>query len=120
MWLSLGQGRLQLDGDSPVVFRHAQGCWVECVEGRLWLTVTGQPGDHFLVPGERVRIVSNGLALVSGFPSGTAYLYREAPWPMLRAVWALLRRNVARGRSRVRGMSKPLATWRLRSMPRRL
>lgn len=89
MWLSLRQGRLQLNGDSPLAFRQARGYWVECVEGRLWLTVTGQPGDFLLDAGQRVRIASNGLALVAGLPAGTLRLYREPAWP-LRSVSRLL------------------------------
>lgn len=87
MWLSLKQGRLQLNGDVPVAFRNARGYWVECVDGRLWLTVTGQPGDFLLGAGERLRIESKGLALVAGLPAGTLCLYREAAWPLRSAGW---------------------------------
>lgn len=97
MWLSLDQGLLQLRGDSPAAFRQARGYWVECVEGRLWLTITGQPGDFLLSAGERLRIDSNGLALVEGFPGGTLRLYRQSRWPV-RSIWFLLRRLLADGR----------------------
>ncbi|QBK03891.1 DUF2917 domain-containing protein [Hylemonella gracilis] len=119
MWLSLGQGRLQLDGDTPVAFRRARGCWIECTQGRLWITVTGQPGDIFLAPGERVRIVSNGLALVSGFPSGTVSLVHEASWPLLRTTWDLLRQGTAKHRRRAQALTRPLSAWRLRPVLRR-
>jgi hypothetical protein len=93
MWLSLKQGRLQLNGDVPLVFRRARGYWIECVDGRIWLTVTGQPGDFLLGAGERLRIESNGLALVAGLPAGSLCLYREAAWPLrsARLLWRRLR-----------------------------
>ena len=91
MWISLKQGRLQLNGDSPLAFRQARGYTIECVEGRLWLTITGQAGDFLLGAGERLRIDSNGLALVAGFPAGTLRLTREASWP-LRSASLLLQR----------------------------
>lgn len=89
MWLSLKQGSLQLDGDAPLAFRQARGYWVCCVDGQLWLTIAGQPGDHLLAAGDRVRIDSNGLALISGLPTGTLRLYREASWPLRSAHWLL-------------------------------
>ncbi|WP_050797442.1 DUF2917 domain-containing protein [Hylemonella gracilis] len=119
MWLSLGQGRLQLDGDTPVAFHRARGCWIECTQGRLWITVTGQPEDIFLSPGERVRIVSHGLALVSGFPSGTVSLVHEASWPLLRTTWDLLRQGTAKHRRRAQALARPLSAWRLRPVLRR-
>lgn len=99
MWLSLKQSRLQLNGDSPVTFRRARGYWVECVDGRIWLTVTGQAGDFLLSAGERLRIESNGLALVAGLPGGTLRLYREASWPLrsARVLWSRLRGAPASG-----------------------
>lgn len=95
MWLSLKQGRLQLSGDTPVAFRRARGYWVECIDGRIWLTVTGQAGDFLLSAGERLRIESNGLALVAGLPAGSLRLYREASWPerSARVVWQRLSRS---------------------------
>lgn len=92
MELSLKQGRLQLNGDAPVAFRRARGYWVECVDGRIWLTVNGQAGDFLLSAGERLRIESNGLALVAGLPAGSLRLYREASWPehSARLLWRRL------------------------------
>ncbi|MFO6420547.1 DUF2917 domain-containing protein [Hylemonella sp. W303a] len=106
----------------PVAFRHARGCWIECTQGRLWLTVPGQPEDIFLSPGERVRIGSNGLALVSGFPSGTVRLVHEVSWPLLQAAWSLMRRGGAMQGSRAPAVSKrsrPWTAWRLRPVLRR-
>lgn len=92
MWISLKQGRVQLNGDVPVAFRRARGYWIECVDGRLWLTVNGQAGDFLLQAGERLRIESNGLALVAGLPAGSLRLYREAAWPerSVRLLWRRL------------------------------
>lgn len=92
MWLSLKQGRLQLNGDAPVAFRRARGYWIECLDGRIWLTVNGQAGDFLLSAGERLRIESNGLALVAGLPAGSMRIYREAAWPeySARLLWRRL------------------------------
>jgi len=68
----------QLDGKKQFAFRQAQGIYLECTEGKIWLTVEGQPGDFLLAKGERVRIESNGLALVQGLPSGSIRLVNEA------------------------------------------
>lgn len=83
MWLSMEHGLLRLSANAPVAFRAARGRWVECVDGRLWLTITGQPGDFLLAAGDRLRIDSDGLAVIEGFPTGTlrlhpAYLAKKA------------------------------------------
>lgn len=110
MWISLRQGRVQLNGDVPVTFRCARGYWIECVDGRLWLTITGQAGDFLLGAGERLRIESDGLALVAGLPAGTLRLYREPAWP-LRSARLLWQRLGTRGRrqSAPREVRVPLA-----------
>lgn len=99
MWISLRQGRVQLNGDVPVTFRGARGYWIECVDGRIWLTITGQAGDFLLGAGERLRIESDGLALVAGLPAGTLRLYCEPAWPLRSAsvLWARLRGVPASG-----------------------
>lgn len=76
MWLSIkpasagNPSRLRLDGGPPVAFREARGVFLECLSGRLWVTITGQPGDFLLGAGERLRVDSDGLGLVEGMPVG--------------------------------------------------
>jgi hypothetical protein len=76
MWMSIkpsqaaSHATLRLEEGAPVSFRKAAGVVLECVSGRLWITITGQPGDHFLKAGERLRVESDGLGLVEGMPAG--------------------------------------------------
>ena len=68
----------QLAEEKQLAFQDARGVHLECTEGVVWLTVEGQPGDFLLAKGERLRIDSNGLALVQGLPSGAVRLLSEA------------------------------------------
>jgi hypothetical protein len=78
MQMSLNNLVFQLADKKQFSFRDAKGVYLECTAGRLWLTVEGQPGDFLLSPGERMRIVSNGHALVEGLPSGAFRLRNMA------------------------------------------
>ena len=60
---------IQLKEGRQFAFRGARDAYLECIEGMAWLTVEGQPGDFLLTRGERLRIESNGLALIQGLPS---------------------------------------------------
>ena len=42
----------------------ARGLEVRCEAGHLWITEEAQPDDVWLAPGQRVRLVGDGLALV--------------------------------------------------------
>jgi DUF2917 family protein len=109
MWMSLRNGVIQLAEGKPLAFRGARGVELECTDGRVWLTVEGQAGDFLLARGERLRIDSNGLALVEGLPGGAIRLLSAAPWPVRWANHLLLalRRALLR---RVRRRSlRPLA-----------
>ena len=61
---------LRLVADAPASFRRARGAVLECTEGRLWVTIDGQPGDLFLAAGECLQVESDGLGLVEGCPEG--------------------------------------------------
>ncbi|HET6488897.1 MAG TPA: DUF2917 domain-containing protein [Syntrophales bacterium] len=50
--------RIRLDGDNT-------GRVISCREGILWLTQTGNPGDHLLRAGEAVSIDHSGLVVIS-------------------------------------------------------
>lgn len=65
-----------------VAFRGAHGSYLECTQGRVWLTIEGQPGDFYLEQGSGVRIASNGLVLIEGMPTGEVRQTREVPWPI--------------------------------------
>lgn len=82
MRMSLRNGVIQVAEGAPLAFRGARHVHLECTAGRVWLTVAGQPGDFLLGKGERLRIESNGLALVEGFPFGSIQLISVTPWPI--------------------------------------
>lgn len=42
----------------------ARGLEVRCESGHLWITEEAQPDDVWLAPGQRVRLVGAGLALL--------------------------------------------------------
>ena len=42
----------------------ARGLEVRCESGPLWITEEAQPDDVWLAPGQRVRLVGSGLALL--------------------------------------------------------
>lgn len=76
---------MELTEDTQLAFRDAQEVCLECIEGTVWLTVEGQPGDFLLVQGERLRIESNGLALAQGMPSGAVRIVSDAICSIRRA-----------------------------------
>lgn len=41
-----------------------RGLEVRCESGHLWITEEAQPDDVWLAPGQRVRLVGSGLALL--------------------------------------------------------
>lgn len=57
-----------------MAFQRARAVTLECTEGKVWLTVEGQPGDFQLGQGEQLRIDSDGLAVVQGLPCGVIRL----------------------------------------------
>lgn len=69
---------IKLAEGKQLAFRDGREVYLECIEGVVWLTVEGQPGDFLLAKGERLRIESNGLALVQGLPSGAVLMVSEA------------------------------------------
>ncbi len=49
---------IRLDG-------NVAGCVISCGEGILWLTQTGNPGDHLIRAGEALRIGQSGVVLIT-------------------------------------------------------
>lgn len=89
MELALRNGTIPLADGRLLAIRGARGVEVECTEGKVWLTIEGQPGDMVLGAGDRARIDSRGLALVEGLPSGAVRLLR--PLSQLKRAWQTLR-----------------------------
>jgi hypothetical protein len=78
MHMELGNMVIQLAEGKRLAFRGARDVHLECTEGRIWLTVEGQSDDFLLAKGERLRIASNGHALIQGLPSGSVQLLSKA------------------------------------------
>lgn len=70
---------VQLAEGKQLAFRGARDTRLECIEGRVWLTVEGQPCDFLLSKGERLRIGSNGLVLIQGLSSGSVQMVSMVP-----------------------------------------
>ena len=49
------------------------------LEGRVWLTRDGDPGDHVVEPGQRVRLAGNDNAVLSPWRSGERVVLRWNP-----------------------------------------
>ena len=81
MQIALGNVVIKLAEGRKIAFSGARDVRLECTEGRLWLTVEGQADDFLLGKGERLRILSDGLTLIQGMPSGSAHLVSEEPKP---------------------------------------
>lgn len=79
MQIALGNMVIELAEGRKIAFRGARDVHLECIEGRIWLTVEGLADDFLLAKGERLRILSNGLTLIQGMPSGSALLVSEEP-----------------------------------------
>ncbi len=92
MNLPTNQLLLQLAANRPLPLKKARGVRVHCVEGVVWMTVAGVPGDIFLRAGQSFRIPCNGLALIEALPEARVRL--EAPVLQLRAGWRMFRNKI--------------------------
>jgi len=82
---------IRLDGDDT-------GRIVSCRNGVLWLTQTGNPGDHLIRAGEAFAIDRPGVVLVSALEdslytvSGSRRNLPVTAWPFLSAIPRMARR----------------------------
>ena len=89
---------IRLDGDDT-------GRIVSCRNGVLWLTQTGNPGDHLIRAGEAFAIDRPGVVLVSALEeslctvSGGRRILLAAEWPFLSAIVQMARRFEAARKS---------------------
>ena len=113
---------LRLDGGAAMSLGRLGG-ELSVVQGRLWLTRSGDLGDHLVEPGQRVRLAANENAVVEPWQPGQAVTLRWNPRrqrllgaalaPALRGVafgtnllaagFAALARNAAAMASRAQG-----------------
>jgi Protein of unknown function (DUF2917) len=89
---------IRLDGD-------VAGRVVSCRKGILWLTQTGNPGDHLIRAGEVFAIDRPGAVLISALEealytvSGGRRSLPVAAWPFLSAIPRMARRFEAAKKS---------------------
>lgn len=79
---------LELTTNRPLPLLKARGIRVHCVEGVVWMTVAGVPGDFVLRAGESYCIPGKGLVLIEALPSARVHL--EAPVVQSRAWWRMV------------------------------
>jgi hypothetical protein len=83
--------RIRLDG-------NAAGRVISCREGVLWLTQTGNPGDHLIRVGEAFSVEHPGLVLISALEDSACVVSdgKSIPLRPVRCVkpifWKMARR----------------------------
>lgn len=82
--MNANASNLTLSANAPVAFRRARGLRLECLEGCVWITIDGQPGDFLLRAGQTMTVTSDGLGLAEGMPTG---LLRVTPPATRGAGW---------------------------------
>lgn len=56
-----------------------RGTWVQCLEGRLWLTQQGMLRDIVLEAGDEVQIERDGTSILSALSDARFVLLRPTP-----------------------------------------
>lgn len=84
MKIDLKAGEVCLNDNHPICLRQARGLRVTSTAGTLWITVTGEPGDIFLGPGQTYEVPSNGLAIIESIGHGRVRLTKPKLFSGLR------------------------------------
>jgi hypothetical protein len=98
-----------LDDAAPLRLRQGElmclgEAWLAVERGRVWVTLAGDPVDHFLDSGDAIRLPRGGRALVCAEVAAELTL-RQPPGMLLRllrraAQWLQARRPGKRRRDR--------------------
>lgn len=83
---------LPLSANRPVALHRVRGMRVDCLEGVVWLTETGVPGDTLLTAGTTGVIRGNGRVLIEGLPAARVRLSIAARGSVVREIGSFLRR----------------------------
>lgn len=84
MKIDLKSGEICLNDNHPICLRQAHGLQVTSTAGTIWITVTGEPGDVFLGPGQTYEVPSNGLAIIESIGTGRVRLKQPELFSGLR------------------------------------
>lgn len=79
------QGEIKLFTNRPLRLNKASGVGVTCTSGTIWITISDDPDDIFLNPGQQYVLTSNQLALVEAIGSGSVRLLPAPHLPGLLA-----------------------------------
>jgi len=80
MKIDLKSGEVCLSDNHPICLRQARGLQVVSTAGTIWITVTGEPGDTFLEPGQTYEVSGNGLAIIESIGNGRIRLKKPTPF----------------------------------------
>jgi hypothetical protein len=92
MEFDLSSGEVCLQDNRPIRLQRPRGLRITCTAGTIWITVTGEPGDIFLAPGQSHQVSSNGLTIVESIGAGRIRLKRPATFPGLLRLITEIRR----------------------------
>jgi len=79
MKIDLGSGELCLRHGVPLRVVRAAGLRIDCLGGKIWITVAGEAADIFLMAGDSYRIDAQGLALIESIGDGRVRLAMARP-----------------------------------------
>ncbi len=57
---------ISLANGETIVLEDAAGVVIDATSGLLWVTVTGEPGDVFLSPGQSYCVMGRGRVVIEG------------------------------------------------------
>lgn len=79
MKLGLRNTELLLPHQGLLRLEQARGLQIQCMAGRVWVTMAGRSDDIFLDAGETLTVSHPGVTLVEGMmPSRVALCYTKA------------------------------------------
>lgn len=76
---------ISLANGETLVLEDAQGVVIDASSGLLWLTVTGEPGDVFLSPGQSYCVMGRGRVVIEGATRSLNELRLHCPTAFLAA-----------------------------------
>ncbi|WP_369679426.1 DUF2917 domain-containing protein [Burkholderia ubonensis] len=99
----------ELDADEPAVcWRQVRRSVLRVTAGEVWLTIEGEPADHWLRPGDRLALGPGAQIWVSAGSRGARFTLSRADERAAPFAAALRQRLAAwRGRRRQAGASLP-------------
>jgi len=68
-----------------LVLEDAAGVVIDATSGLLWVTVTGEPGDVFLSPGQSYCVMARGRVVIEGATKSLNELRLHCPAAFLAA-----------------------------------